>query len=338
MHRSALITGIAGQDGSYLAELLLEKGYHVHGLVQRSSDPSPSRIQHLLSQKREMPALCLHIGDVTDTQALHQLIEQVEPDEIYNLAAQSRVSVSFSLPVPTLMTVGLGALNVLESARQLNQRKPVRVYQASSSEMFGKATVSPQCETTPFHPQSPYACAKVYAHYQSINYRQSYGLYTCNGILFNHESPRRNESFVTRKISLAAAKIKLGLQSKLYLGNLNVRRDWGYAKDYVESMWLMLQQPEPDDYVVATGRMASVQDFVEIVFGLLELDWRQYVEVDSQYLRPSEVEALVGDSSKAKNQLGWEAHTTLEELAELMVAHDLELAHRELRDPPGIGV
>lgn len=334
MQPIAFITGITGQDGSYLAELLLEKGYQVHGLIRRSSGAYPSRISHLLREDWEENSLRLHYGDITDAQALHQLIQHVEPDEIYNLAAQSHVRISFDLPVQTLMTVGLGALNVLEAARHLNQRKPVRVYQASSSEMFGKAPVSPQCETTPLNPQSPYACAKVYAHYQSANYRQSYGLFTCNGILFNHESPRRDESFVTRKITRAAARIKLGLQSKLHLGNLRAERDWGFAKDYVESMWLMLQQTQPRDYVVATGRIASVQEFVEIAFGLLNLDWRRYVETDTRYLRPVEVEALVGDPSKAKQELGWQAHTTLEQLAELMVMHDLELAQKEVAEQP----
>ena len=333
MNKTAFITGITGQDGSYLAELLLEKGYCVHGLVRRSSGRSTGRIEHLCNNDSQASRLSLHYGDVTDAQSLHQLIQQVQPDEIYNLAAQSDVRISFDLPVQTLMTVGLGALNVLESARHLNNRKTVRVYQASSSEMFGKAAESPQKETTSLNPQSPYACAKAYAHYQTANYRKSYGLFACNGILFNHESPRRSDSFVTRKITRAATRIKLGLQSKLCLGNINAQRDWGYAKDYVASMWLMLQQPEPDDYVVATGHTASVEDFLRIVFGLLGLDWRQYVELDARFLRPTDVDALVGDPRKAESQLGWKAETTLEQLAELMVQHDLELARGE-RDHP----
>lgn len=335
MQPTALITGITGQDGSYLAELLIEKGYSVHGLVRRSSGQSTSRIQHLIQSEDAQSRLALHLGDVTDAQALNQLIQDLEPDEIYNLAAQSDVRVSFDLPVQTLMTVGLGALNVLESARQLQRRKPVRVYQASSSEMFGKTTEAPQNEATRFRPQSPYACAKVYAHLQTINYRQSYGLFACNGILFNHESPRRSESFVTRKITRAATRIKLGMQSKLLLGNLNAKRDWGYAKDYVQSMWLMLQQPHPDDYVVATGRTVSVQEFLSIVFDRLGMDWRRYVELDPRFLRPSDVDLLVGDPQKASHQLGWQATTSLEELAGLMVEHDWKLAQREKNESPG---
>jgi GDPmannose 4,6-dehydratase len=329
MDRTALITGITGQDGSYLAELLLEKGYRVHGLVRRSSIFTTARIDHLYRDVHDNPPLRLHYGDLTDAQALNNLVQQLEPDEIYNLAAQSHVRVSFDQPSYTLMTVGAGALNILESARLLNLRKPVRVYQASSSEMFGSALETPQRETTPFNPQSPYGCAKVYAHHQTVNYRRSYGLFACSGILFNHESPRRGETFVTRKITRAATRIKFGLQEKLYLGNLEAKRDWGYAKDYVESMWLMLQQEKPDDFVVATGRTATIKEFLELVFDQLDLRWEDHVVIDPNYLRPSEVDLLVGDASKAKSKLNWEPHTNLEQLAELMVNHDLELALKE---------
>jgi GDPmannose 4,6-dehydratase len=330
MTRSALVTGITGQDGSYLAELLLGKGYRVHGIVRRSSSFSTGRIDHLYKDVHENPQLLLHYGDLTDGQALTNLVLEVEPDEIYNLGAQSHVRVSFDQPVYTLMTDGVGALNVLEAARLLNRRKQVRVYQASSSEMYGKVLETPQRETTPFNPQSPYACAKVYAYFQTINYRRSYDLFACNGILFNHESPRRGETFVTRKITRAATRIKVGLQSKLFLGNIDSKRDWGYAKDYVEAMWLMLQQHQPDDFVVATGRTATIREFLELSFNQLGLDWNEYVEIDPRYFRPAEVDLLLGDASKAKQQLGWQATTTLEELASLMVQHDLELAQREL--------
>ncbi len=330
MTKSALITGITGQDGSYLAELLLEKGYRVHGLVRRSSSFSTGRIDHLYRDIHEKPELLLHYGDLTDGQALTNLVMDLEPDEIYNLGAQSHVRVSFDQPVYTLMTDGVGALNILEAARILNRRKSVRVYQASSSEMYGAVLETPQTETTPFNPQSPYACAKVYAYFQTINYRRSYNLFGCNGILFNHESPRRGETFVTRKITRAATRIKLGLQSKLYLGNLDAKRDWGYAKDYVDAMWRMLQQDEPEDFVIATGSTYSIREFLDLVFGELELDWNQYVEIDPRYFRPAEVELLLGDASKAKKKLGWTATTSLDQLAKLMVEHDLELAKREL--------
>jgi GDPmannose 4,6-dehydratase len=332
MSRSALITGITGQDGSYLAELLLDKGYMVHGMVRRSSSFSTGRIDHLYHDAHESPRLLLHYGDLTDGQALTNLVQEIEPDEIYNLGAQSHVRVSFDQPVYTLMSDGVGALNVLEAARLLNKRKPVRVYQASSSEMFGMVLETPQRETTPFNPQSPYACAKVYAYHQTVNYRRSYNLFATNGILFNHESPRRGETFVTRKITRAATRIKVGLQTKLYLGNLDAKRDWGYAKDYVEAMWLILQQDQPDDFVIATGRTATIREFLEIVFGQLDLDWKDYVDIDQRYFRPSEVDLLLGDPSKAKKILNWEAKTTLEQLAELMVAHDLDLAQRELHN------
>ena len=330
MTKSALITGITGQDGSYLAELLLNKGYTVHGLVRRSSSFTTGRIDHLYKDIHENPRLLLHYGDLTDGQALTNLVLEIEPDEIYNLGAQSHVRVSFDQPVYTLMTDGVGALNVLEAARILNKRKQTRVYQASSSEMYGAVLETPQSETTPFNPQSPYACAKVYAFFQTINYRRSYGLFASNGILFNHESPRRGETFVTRKITRAATRIKLGLQKKLYLGNLDSKRDWGYAKDYVEAMWLMLQHSEPDDFVVATGETYSIRDFLDMVFGELDLEWDQFVEIDPRYFRPAEVDLLLGDPSKAKSKLGWSPATDARELARIMVEHDLELAQREL--------
>ncbi|QEG40488.1 GDP-mannose 4,6-dehydratase [Roseimaritima ulvae] len=329
MGKSALITGITGQDGSYLAELLLAKGYTVHGVVRRSSTFSTERIDHIYRDPHEQTRLHLHYGDLTDGQALTNLTLDVEPDEIYNLGAQSHVRVSFDQPVYTLQTVGVGALNVLEAARLLNRHKPVRVYQASSSEMYGEVLETPQTETTPFNPQSPYACAKVYAFHQTVNYRHSYDLFACNGILFNHESERRGETFVTRKITRAATKIKMGLQNKLYLGNLDAKRDWGYAKDYVKAMWLVLQQDQPDDYVIATGVTETVRSFLDLVFGQLDLNWRDYVEIDPRYFRPSEVDLLIGDPTKAREKLGWVAETNLRELARIMVTHDLELARRE---------
>ena len=330
MSKSALITGITGQDGSYLAELLLNKGYTVHGLVRRSSSFTTGRIDHLYKDIHENPRLLLHYGDLTDGQALTNLVLEIEPDEIYNLGAQSHVRVSFDQPVYTLMTDGVGALNVLEAARILNKRKQTRVYQASSSEMYGAVLETPQSETTPFNPQSPYACAKVYAFFQTINYRRSYGLFASNGILFNHESPRRGETFVTRKITRAATRIKLGLQDKLYLGNLDAKRDWGFAGDYVEAMWMMLQADEPDDFVVATGETYSIRDFLDMVFGELDLEWDEFVEIDPRYFRPAEVDLLLGDPSKAKSKLGWSPATDARELARIMVEHDLELAQREL--------
>ncbi len=330
MQKSALITGITGQDGSYLAELLLDNGYRVHGLVRRSSSFSTGRIDHLYRDIHEQPQLLLHYGDLTDGQALTNLVLEIEPDEIYNLGAQSHVRVSFDQPVYTLMSDGVGALNVLEAARLQNKRKPVRVYQASSSEMFGMVLETPQTEKTPFNPQSPYACAKCYAFYQTVNYRRSYDLFACNGILFNHESPRRGETFVTRKITRAATRIKVGLQEKLYLGNLDAKRDWGYAKDYVDAMWRMLQHPTPEDFVIATGKTYSIRDFLKLVFEQLELDWQKYVEIDPRYYRPAEVDLLLGDASKAKKLLGWTPETSLEELAALMVESDLKLANQEL--------
>ncbi|WP_442505122.1 GDP-mannose 4,6-dehydratase [Novipirellula sp. SH528] len=329
MTKNALITGITGQDGSYLAELLLEKGYTVHGLVRRSSTFSTERIEHIYQDVHEDSRLRLHYGDLTDGQALTNLVLEIEPDEIYNLGAQSHVRVSFDQPVYTLQTVGVGALNVLEAARLLNKNKPVRVYQASSSEMYGDVLQTPQTELTPFNPQSPYACAKVFAFHQTVNYRESYDMFASNGILFNHESERRGETFVTRKITRAAGRIKVGMQKKLYLGNLDAKRDWGYAKDYVEGMWRILQHDEADDFVLATGRTETVRDFARLVFQQLDLDYEDFVEIDPRYFRPAEVELLLGDPSKAKEKLGWEATTNLEELARIMTEHDLELAKRE---------
>jgi GDPmannose 4,6-dehydratase len=329
MSKSALITGITGQDGSYLAELLLEKGYQVHGLVRRSSTFTTERIEHIYRDVHDESQLRLYYGDLTDGQALTNLVLEIEPDEIYNLGAQSHVRVSYDQPVYTLQTVGVGALNVLEAARLLNKKKLVRVYQASSSEMYGEVLETPQRETTPFNPQSPYACAKVYAFHQTVNYRRGYDMFASNGILFNHESERRGETFVTRKITRAAGRIKVGLQDKLYLGNLDAKRDWGYAKDYVEGMWRILQHDVPDDFVLATGRTESVRDFCQLVFQQLDLDYRDYVEIDPRYFRPAEVDLLLGDATKAKEKLGWQPTTGLEELARIMTQHDLEMAQRE---------
>jgi GDPmannose 4,6-dehydratase len=330
MAKTALITGITGQDGSYLAELLLEKGYDVHGIVRRSSTFNTDRIDHIYKDPHETDArLHLHYGDLTDGQNLTNLVLNVEPDEIYNLGAQSHVRVSFDSPAYTVQVVGIGALNVLEAARQLYKKKETRVYQASSSEMYGDVLETPQTEKTPFQPQSPYACAKVYAFHQTVNYRQGYDMFATNGILFNHESPRRGETFVTRKITRAATRIKLGLQEKLYLGNLDAKRDWGYAKDYVEGMWMMLQHEKPDDFVLATGETQTIRQFLDYTFGYLDLDWNKHVEIDPRYFRPTEVNLLLGDPSKAKTVLGWEAKTSCKELAELMVDHDLELAQQE---------
>lgn len=330
MTKTALITGITGQDGSYLAELLLEKGYEVHGIVRRSSTFGTERIDHIYRDPHDKgPRLHLHYGDLTDGQSVTNLVLDLEPDEIYNLGAQSHVRVSFDQPAYTFQATGGGALNVLEAARQLNKRKTTKVYQASSSEMFGDVVETPQTELTPFRPQSPYACAKVYAFHQTVNYRESYELFAVNGILFNHESPRRGETFVTRKITRAATRIKLGLQEKLYLGNLEAKRDWGYAKDYVEGMWRMLQHDEPDDFVLATGETQTVQKFADLVFQQLDLNPADHIEIDPRYFRPAEVNLLLGDASKAKDKLGWTATTTLEELAALMVENDLELARQE---------
>ena len=330
MTKKALITGITGQDGSYLAELLLEKGYDVHGVVRRSSTFGTERIDHIYRDPHNSGAkLHLHYGDLTDGQSLTNIVLDVEPDEIYNLGAQSHVRVSFDQPAYTFQSTGGGALNILEAARQLNKRKTTKVYQASSSEMYGEVLQTPQTELTPFKPQSPYACAKVYAFHQTVNYRESYDMFAVNGILFNHESPRRGETFVTRKITRAATRIKMGLQEKLYLGNLAAKRDWGFVKDYVEGMWRMLQHNEPDDFVLATGETQTVQKFADLVFAQLDLNPADYIEIDPRYFRPAEVDLLLGDASKAKEKLGWTATTSLEELASLMVESDLELARQE---------
>lgn len=329
--RKALVTGITGQDGSYLAELLLAKGYEVHGIIRRASSFNTERLSHMYRDPHEPGArLLLHYGDLTDGTGLRRVIEQVEPDEVYNLGAQSHVRVSFDQPEYTADVVATGALRLLESVRDYEQRagRRVRVYQAGSSEMFG-AAAPPQGEMTPFHPRSPYAVAKVAAHWYGINYRESYGLFVCNGILFNHESPRRGETFVTRKITRAVGRIRHGLQDALYLGNLEARRDWGFAGDYVEAMWLMLQQDAPDDYVVATGEAHSVQEFVEIAFDHAGLDWRRHVRIDPRYYRPAEVDYLLGDPSKAQRQLAWEPAVSFTNLVRMMVEHDLELARRE---------
>ena len=328
--KKALITGITGQDGSYLAELLLAKDYEVHGIVRRSSTFNTSRIDHIYKDPHDSTArLFLHYGDLTDGQNLTNLVLDLQPDEIYNLGAQSHVRVSFDSPQYTVQTTGIGALNVLEAARQLDKTKKTRVYQASSSEMYGAVSETPQNENTPFHPQSPYACAKVYAFHQTVNYREAYDLFAVNGILFNHESPRRGETFVTRKITRAATRIKLGLQEKLYLGNLDAKRDWGYAKDYVEGMWMMLQHDTPEDFVLATGETQSIKEFLNYAFEYLKLDWNDYVEIDPRYFRPTEVNLLLGDYSKAKKLLQWSPKTSCKKLAELMVDHDLELARDE---------
>lgn len=349
---TALITGITGQDGSFLAEFLLEKGYEVHGIIRRSSSFNTERIEHLYLDEwiRDMHnkrLLSLHYGDMTDSSSLIRIIREVKPDEIYNLAAQSHVKVSFDVPEYTAETVALGALRLLEAVRILGYEKKCRIYQASTSELFGKVEEIPQCETTPFHPRSPYSVAKLYAYWIMENYRESYGMYTANGILFNHESERRGETFVTRKISLAAARIAHGLQDKLYLGNLDALRDWGYARDYVECMWLILQQPEPDNYVIATGEYHSVREFATLAFrraginlrwegkgidekGIDEATGRVLVEVDPRFFRPAEVEQLLGNPGKAKSKLGWNPRqTSFEKLVEIMVDSDLRLIEKE---------
>ncbi len=324
--KRALITGITGQDGSYLTELLLKKDYEVHGVIRRTSTFNTDRIDHLyLDPHLPQARLFLHYGDLTDGTTLRRILEEVQPREIYNLGAQSHVRVSFDSPEYTVDTVGMGTLRLLEAIRdyQKRTRTEVRFYQAGSSEMFGKVQAVPQNETTPFYPRSPYACAKVYAHWQTVNYRESYNLFACNGILFNHESPRRGETFVTRKITRAVANIVAGKQKKLYLGNLDAKRDWGYAKDYVKAMWLMLQQDKPDDYVVATGETHSIRDFLDVAFGYVNLDWHDYVEFDPRYLRPTEVDLLIGEPSKAQEKLNWQPSVNFNGLVELMVKADL---------------
>jgi GDPmannose 4,6-dehydratase len=344
--KTALISGVTGQDGAYLSELLLHKGYEVHGIKRRSSSFNTERIDHLYQDPHtENKNFVLHYGDLTDTSNLVRIIQEVQPDEIYNLGAQSHVQVSFEEPEYTADTDGLGTLRLLEAIRILGMERKVRFYQASTSELFGKVQEVPQKETTPFYPRSPYAAAKLFAYWIVINYRESYGMYACNGILFNHESPIRGETFVTRKITRAAARIKLGLQQKLYMGNIDAKRDWGFAGDYVELMWLMLQQERADDYVMATGVTTSVRDFITMAFqeagiplcwegkGINEkgigLDGTVLVEIDPRYFRPAEVELLIGDPSKAKLQLGWEPKVQLPELLQMMVRHDLKLAKKE---------
>ncbi|MFZ4665215.1 MAG: GDP-mannose 4,6-dehydratase [Prochlorotrichaceae cyanobacterium] len=325
--KRALLTGITGQDGSYLSELLLEKGYEVHGIIRRTSTFNTDRIDHIYEDPHNEGAkLFLHYGDLTDGTTMRRILEEARPQEVYNLGAQSHVRVSFDAPEYTVDAVGMGTLRLLEAIRDYQTRSgnTVRFYQAGSSEMFGKVQAVPQTEETPFYPRSPYACAKVYAHWQTVNYRESYGMFACNGILFNHESPRRGETFVTRKITRALARIVAGKQTKLFMGNLDSKRDWGYAKDYVRAMWLMLQHEVPDDYVVATGETHSVQEFLEVAFGYVNLKWQDYVEFDPRYLRPAEVDLLIGDPAKAKEKLGWEPEVTFEDLTKLMVEADLQ--------------
>lgn len=331
MAKRALITGITGQDGSYLAELLIGKGYEVHGQMRRASLFNTDRIDHLYRDPH-LPgaAVKLHYADLTDGNSLRRLLEHIEPDEVYNLGAQSHVRVSFDIPEYTADAVAMGALRLLEAVRDYvaNGAKPVRLYQAGSSEMFGAAP-APQSEATPFYPRSPYGVSKVAAHWYAVNYREAYGLFICNGILFNHESPRRGETFVTRKVTRAAARIKEGLQNTLYLGNLEAKRDWGFAGDYVEAMWLMLQKDQPADYVIATGVSHTIGELAALAFGQLDLDWRKHVAFDARFLRPTEVEDLRGDPRKAREQLGWRPKVNFEELIHMMVTHDLDLARQE---------
>ena len=334
MAKKALITGITGQDGSYLAELLLAKGYEVHGLVRRTSTFNRGRIDHIFNSKARAAGIVqeksmLHYGDVCDGSSVNRLLRDIRPDEIYNLAAQSHVKVSFEIPEYTGDVVGLGALRILEGVR-CSGLSP-KIYQAGSSEVFGKVQEVPQTETTPFYPRSPYAAAKVYAHWLAVNYREAYGMFVCNGILFNHESPRRGENFVTRKITIGVAAIKLGLQKTLALGNLEAKCDWGFARDYVEAMWLMLQQDRPDDYVIATGETRSVREFCEAAFEHVGLDYKEHVMIDPLYFRPSEVDLLIGDAAKARDRLGWKPRTTFQELVRMMVDSDLEMLKKQHR-------
>ena len=326
--KKAFLTGITGQDGSYLAELLLSKGYEVHGLIRRASTFNTERIEAIYKDPREEPTdLYLHFGDLSDGSNLAKLLGEIRPDEVYNLGAQSHVKVSFDNPVYTADVDGLGALRMLEAIRSLDY--PVRFYQASSSELFGKAHASPQNEETPFRPRSPYGCAKAYAFWQAVNYREAYGLFVCNGIMFNHESPRRGKTFVTRKVTRAAARISLGLQEHLYLGNLDARRDWGFAGDYVEAMWRMMQIDQPTDYVIATGETHSVREFAQEAFSLVDLDLDAHLRIDEAYLRPTEVDELRGDASKAQRELGWQPTMGFTELVRMMVRADVDLARRE---------
>ena len=334
MSKKALITGITGQDGSYLAEFLLNKGYEVHGIIRRSSSFNTDRLSAIYEDPHQPDArLHLHHGDLTDGSALNQLLKSVKPDEIYHLGAQSHVRVSFDIPEYTGDVTGLGALRILDAIRESGV--PTRFYQASSSEMFGMVRETPQTEKTPFYPRSPYGCAKLYAYWITVNYREAYNIFASNGILFNHESPRRGETFVTRKITRGVARIKAGLDQHLYLGNLEARRDWGYAPEYVEAMWLMLQQDHPDDYVIATGETHSVQEFVEEAFGYVGLNWKDHVKIDPHYYRPTEVDLLVGNASKARKLLGWQPKVKFKELARLMVDADIARVQRELTGTRG---
>lgn len=324
--KKALLTGITGQDGSYLAELLLEKGYEVHGIIRRASTFNTSRINHLYTDPHiNGVRLFLHYGDIADSTNLIKLLYNLHPDEIYHLAAQSHVRVSFDIPEYTADVTALGTIRILEAIKEVGIK--TKFYQASSSEMFGKVQSIPQSEATQFYPRSPYAFSKVMAYWATINYRESYKMFACNGILFNHESPRRGETFVTRKITRSVARIKAGMEKKLYLGNLDAKRDWGYAKEYVEAMWLMLQQEVPDDFVIATGKTHSVKDFLEAAFSYVDLDWEKFVEIDPKYLRPTEVDLLCGDATKAKKVLGWEPKTSFEDLVKLMVDADIKELH-----------
>ena len=320
--KKALITGITGQDGSYLAEFLLKKGYEIYGMIRRSSNFNTQRIEHIYQDPHEKGKLKLIFGDLSDASAINDIIRTVNPDEVYNLAAQSHVRVSFDIPEYTADVTALGSLRLLDAIRRFCPK--AKYYQASSSEMFGKVAETPQTEKTPFHPRSPYGVSKVFAYWITKNYRESYNIFACNGILFNHESPRRGHTFVTRKITKGIAKIKAGKQNKIYLGNLDARRDWGYAKDYVEAMWLMLQAELPDDYVIATGETHSVKEFLEKAFSHVGLNWQDYVEIDNRYIRPSEVDILQGDPTKAKEKLGWESKTNFDELVKIMVEADLK--------------
>ena len=327
--KKALITGITGQDGSYLAELLLSKGYEVHGLIRRASSFNTERLEPIYKDPHRTDArLLLHYGDLANSVGVFTLIAQIKPDEIYNLGAQSHVRVSFDIPEYTGDVTAVGTARILEAVRHAAPK--ARFYQASSSEMFGLVRETPQRETTPFYPRSPYGAAKVYSYWMTVNYRESYGIHASNGILFNHESPRRGETFVTRKITRAAARIKAGLQEKLYLGNLDAKRDWGYAPEYVEAMWLMLQQDKPDDYVIATGETHSIREFLDLSFGHAGLEWKKYVEIDPHYYRPAEVDLLIGDASKAKKQLGWTPKTKFPELVRIMTEADIALLAQEL--------
>jgi len=329
--KKALITGITGQDGSYLADFLLKKGYEVHGIIRRASTFNTSRIDHLYQDPHVMGTkLHLHYGDLADSVQMVKLLYALKPDEVYHLGAQSHVRVSFDIPEYTGDVTGLGTVRILEALRETGLEKKTAFYQASSSEMFGKVQEVPQKETTHFWPRSPYACAKVYAYWATVNFREAYGMHASNGILFNHESPRRGETFVTRKITRAATRIKVGLQDSLYLGSLDAQRDWGFAGEYVEAMWLMLQQDKPDDYVIATNETHSVKDFCEEAFRMLDLDWREYVKHDERYERPAEVDLLIGDGSKAKKKLGWEPKVKFKDLVKIMVESDLKLARNEL--------